>query len=152
MCTTLHLVLRDRHPHELRDLYTTITHIPGIHHNPWSPHHSPPGVGHPLPPRVIYCLEEASEIEPLTVPLPSTTVRNCSHMLLTHTHEEFATLASLQKDHTRPPCRYVSGLALLRPSQIHHYIYGEWQGILEIQECLDGIFKILQLDPAVSLL
>ena len=30
-------------------------------------------------------------------------------MLLTHTHEEFATLATLQKDHTCPPYRDVSG-------------------------------------------
>ena len=43
-------------------------------------------------------------------------------------------------------------MALLRPSQIHHYVYGEWQGTLEIQECLDGIFSILELDPAISLL
>jgi hypothetical protein len=43
----------------------------------------------------------------------------------------------------------VSRVALLRPSHIHHYVYGEWQGTLEIQECLDGIFKILHLDPAI---
>jgi len=73
-------------------------------------------------------------------------------MLLTHTHEEFATLATLQKDRTCPPCRDVSGVALLRPAQIQHYVYGEWQGTLEIQEYLDGIFKVLQLDPAISLL
>ena len=46
----------------------------------------------------------------------------------------------------------VSGVELLRPSQIHHYVYGEWQGTLEIQQCLEGIFKILQLDPIISLL
>jgi hypothetical protein len=73
-------------------------------------------------------------------------------MLHTHTHEEFATLVTLHKDHTCPPCRDVSGVALLRPSQIQHYVYGEWQGTMEIQECLDGIFKVLQLDPAISLL
>ncbi len=73
-------------------------------------------------------------------------------MLLTHTYEEFATLATLQKDHTCPSYRDVSGVALLHPSQIQHYVYGEWQGTLEIQECLDGIFKVLQLDPAISLL
>jgi len=73
-------------------------------------------------------------------------------MMLTHTHEEFAALAILQKDHTCPSCRDVPEVALLRPSQIHHYVYGDWQGTLKIQECLDGIFKILQLDPAISLL
>jgi hypothetical protein len=39
------------------------------------------------------------------------------------------------------------GVALLRPSQIHHYIYGDWQGTMESQECLEGNFKILDLDP-----
>jgi len=73
-------------------------------------------------------------------------------MLLNHTNEEFATLAILQKDHTYPPCRNVSGVAHLRPSTIHHFVYGEWQGALETQECLDGILKILKLDPAISLL
>ena len=73
-------------------------------------------------------------------------------MLLTHTHEEFATLATLQKDNTCPPCKDLSGVALLRPSHIHHYVYGEWQGTLQIKELLDGIFKIIKLDQAISLL
>ena len=50
------------------------------------------------------------------------------------------------------PCMDVSGVALLRPSLIQHYAYGGWQGILEIQECLDGIFKLLLLDPSISLI
>ena len=73
-------------------------------------------------------------------------------MLQTHTHKKFASLALLQKDHTCPPRVDVSGVALIRPSQIHHYVYGEWQGTLEIKECLEGIFRLLQLDPAISLL
>ena len=70
-------------------------------------------------------------------------------MLLTHTHEEFASLAVLKKYHTCPPCRDVSGVALPRPSQIHHYVYGEWQDTLKIQGCLEAILKLLQLDPAI---
>jgi len=73
-------------------------------------------------------------------------------MPLIHTHDEFDSLAALQKNHTCPPCEDVSGVALLRPSQIQHYVYGGCQGTLEIQECLDGIFKVLQLDPSISLL
>jgi len=73
-------------------------------------------------------------------------------MLLTHTHEEFASLATLHTYHTYPPCKHVSEVALLRPSQIQHYVYGGWQGTLEIQECMDGIFKIPWLDPAITLL
>ena len=64
--------------------------------------------------------------------------------------EEIDTLALLQKDNTCPSCREVSGVALLHPYRIHHYIYGEWQSTIEIQECLGGIFKILQIDPAID--
>ena len=46
----------------------------------------------------------------------------------------------------------VSGVAFIRPSQIHHYVYGECQGTLEIQECMEGIFRLHLLDPAISLL
>ena len=73
-------------------------------------------------------------------------------MLQTHTHKKFASLALLQKDHTCPLCMDVLGVALIRPSQVHHYVYGEWQGTLKIQECMEGIFRLLQLDPAISLL
>ncbi len=73
-------------------------------------------------------------------------------MLQTHTHEEFASLALLQKNHTRPPCMDVSEVALIRPSQLHHYVFKEWQDTLDIQECLEGIFRTLELDPAISLL
>ncbi len=54
--------------------------------------------------------------------------------------------------HDVPDAWTCQGMALLRLSQIQHYVYGEWQGTLEIQESLDGIFKLLQLDPAISLL
>ena len=46
----------------------------------------------------------------------------------------------------------VSGVALLHPSLFQHYTYGGWQGTLETQECLDGIFKFLRLDPFISLI
>jgi len=46
----------------------------------------------------------------------------------------------------------VSGVASLRPSLIQHYTYGGWQGTLEVQECLDGIIKLLRLDPSISLI
>ena len=38
------------------------------------------------------------------------------------------------------------------PSLIQHYAYGGWQGTLKIQECFDGIFKILRLDLSISLI
>ena len=47
----------------------------------------------------------------------------------------------------------VSGVAsLLRPSLVQHYTYGGWQGTLEVQEYMEGIFKLLRLDPSVSLI
>jgi hypothetical protein len=73
-------------------------------------------------------------------------------MLHTHTHEEFIALAIIQKDQSCPPCMDMLGAAQIRPSQIHHFVYGEWQGTLEVQDCLEGIFKLLQLDPSISLL
>jgi len=118
-----------------------------------SPRHSLYGGGHTSPPVTLACLEEIPEEGPLTPSPPSiTSLRDWTYLLLTHTHEEFASLATLQNGHTCPPCGDISGVAFLHPSQIHHYIYEGWQGTLEIQECLDGIFKILQLDPSISLI
>ncbi len=45
-----------------------------------------------------------------------------------------------------------SGVAALRPSLIQHYTYAGWQGTLEVQECLDGIFKLFRLDLSISLI
>ncbi len=45
-----------------------------------------------------------------------------------------------------------SGVAALRPSLIQRYSYGGYQGTLEVQECLDGIFKLLCLNPSISLI
>ena len=72
-----------------------------------------------------------------------------ANQLLTQTHEKFATLATLQSDGDCPPCMDVSGKALLLPSQIHQYVYGEWQGSLEVQDCLEGIFNILHINPMI---
>ena len=42
----------------------------------------------------------------------------------------------------------ISGEALLLPSKIRHYVYGEWQGSFEVQDCLEGIFSILRINPS----
>jgi len=78
-------------------------------------------------------LKKYPENGPLLTPPPIPIIGEWAHMLLNHIHEELATLATLQKDNTCPPCRDVSGVALLRPSQIQHDVYEEWQGTLEIQ-------------------
>jgi hypothetical protein len=43
-------------------------------------------------------------------------------------------------------------VALLRPSRIKHYTYGNWQRDMDVQDCLEGIFKLLRLDPSISLM
>ena len=45
-----------------------------------------------------------------------------------------------------------SGVATLQPFLIQHYTSGGWQGTLEVQERLDGIFKLLRIDPSISLI
>ena len=104
--------------------------------DPWSPHHSLSRGGHPIPPRALDDLAKEMETKPQTSPPPINNIRVWSQMLLTYTHAEFATLATLQKNHTCPSCRDISRVVLLRPPQIHHYVYTEWQGTLEIRECL----------------
>ena len=73
-------------------------------------------------------------------------------ILYTHTHEGFASLSDLYKDATCTPYWDVSGAALLRPSKIKHYTYGNWQSDLDVHDCLEGIFKLLRLDPSISLM
>lgn len=69
-----------------------------------------------------------------------------------HTHDDLVVLAARYDDESCPPCMDVSGVALLRPSLIQHYTYGERQCTLEVQECLDGNLKLLRLDPSISLI
>ena len=45
-------------------------------------------------------------------------------MLNTHTREDFASLAVLYQDHSCMPCEDASFMALIRPSQIKHCVYG----------------------------
>ena len=64
----------------------------------------------------------------------------------------FAALFDTYKDDNCTPCWDVSKAALLRPSQIKHYTYGNWHSDLDIQDCLEGLFKLLKLDPSLSLM
>ena len=84
-------------------------------------------------------------------PLPQIhSVEDWRHIIHTHSHEGFSQIPHQYKDTTCLPCVDVSGVALLRPSLIYHYVSGGWQGTLETPECLDGIFKLLCLDPSIS--
>ena len=129
----------------------TVARKPHLHRWTQTFHLSPSPIH--LPPSGIFnCLDATLEAGHTPAPNPIPTIRDWAHLLHTHTHEEFVALALLQKDHSYPPCMDMSGAVLIRPYQIHHFVFGEWQGILEVQECLEGIFRLLQLDPSISLL
>ena len=63
--------------------------------DPWSPHHSLSRGDYAIPPRVLDALAEDMETNPPTSPPPINHIREWSQMLLTYTHAEFATLATL---------------------------------------------------------
>ena len=65
---------------------------------------------------------------------------------------EFAQIANLHGNNTCPPITDSSAAALITPDIIKHYTYGNWQGNMEAQDCMSGIFQLLRLDPSISLL
>ncbi len=69
------------------------------------------------------------------------TINDWIHLLNTLTKEEFASLVDSLRDDECTPCFDVSGFALLRPSQIQRYTYGNWQCDLDIHDCMEGIFR-----------
>ena len=83
---------------------------------------------------------------------PVRTIDDWIRALQTHMHEGFAALFDYYADDTCTPWCCVSGAALLRPSQIKHYTYGNWQSDLDVRDCLEGLFKLLRLDPSISLM
>jgi hypothetical protein len=88
--------------------------------------------GHDLPP--INCIED------------------WARLLQTHTHEAFATLANLQRNHTCPPVIDSSSAALVSPDIVQHYAHGNCQCTTEVQNYLSARFRLLRLNPSVSLL
>ena len=83
---------------------------------------------------------------------PIHTIEDWIRALHTHSHEGFAALFDSYNDGNCTPCWDVSRAALLRPSQILHYTYGNWQSELDVQDCLEDIFRLLRLDPSISLM
>ena len=62
-----------------------------------------------------------------------------ARLLHTHTHRNFATIANQHGHNTCPPVTYSFAAALITPCIIQHYAYGNWQGTMEVQDCLAGI-------------
>jgi hypothetical protein len=69
-----------------------------------------------------------------------------------YTHEQLPSLLTQHDDKSCIPCKDASSVALLRRSQIERYVYGAWQDTHEVHDCIKSIFKILQIDPSISLL
>jgi hypothetical protein len=87
-----------------------------------------------------------------TQPPPIRTIDDWIRALHTHTHEGFTALLESYTNESCTPCWDVSGAALIRPSQIKHYTYRNWQRDLDVHDCLEGLFKLLQLDPSIALM
>jgi len=83
---------------------------------------------------------------------PITCIEEWARLLQTHTHEAFATFANLHGNHTCPPVIDSSSAAFITPYIVQHYAHGSCHGITEVQECLTGLFRLLNLNPSVSLL
>jgi len=87
-----------------------------------------------------------------SIPHPITSLEDWAHVLRNYTHEQFSSVLTQRDDKSCIPCTDASSEALLRRSQIERYSYGTWQDTREVQYCMEGIFKLLQIDPSISLL
>jgi hypothetical protein len=81
-----------------------------------------------------------------------TSVDDWANLLQTHSRTDFAKIANLHGNQTCPPVADTSAAALITPTTIQHFAYGNWQGTMEVQDCLNGIFRLLRIDPSISLL
>ncbi len=83
---------------------------------------------------------------------PITCIEDLARLLQPHTHEAFATLANLYGNRTFALVSDISSAALITPDIVHHYVHGNWQGTMEVQDCLSSLFRLLRLNPSVFLL
>ncbi len=65
---------------------------------------------------------------------------------------DFAKFANLHGSHTCLPFSDTSTAALITPAIVKHFAYGNWQGTMEIHDCLSGLFRLLRINPSISLL
>ena len=61
-----------------------------------------------------------------------TKMEDWAHLLQTHTHSEFASLANKYTNNMCPPCHDSSSVALITPDLVQHFTYGNYQGTMEI--------------------
>ena len=73
-------------------------------------------------------------------------------LLQTHSPESFASIANRYKNSECTPVTDRSAADLITPDLIQHFVHGNWQGTMEVQDCLKGIFNLLRINPSISLL
>jgi hypothetical protein len=83
---------------------------------------------------------------------PITSLRDWARLRYTHTPLEFAKIANRHTPATCPSVTDSSGYALITPANVRFFSHGNSQSSLVVQDCLEGIFRLLKLDPSVSLI
>jgi hypothetical protein len=81
-----------------------------------------------------------------------TSIADWANLRQTHSRMDFAKFANLHGSHTCPPVSDTSAAALITPAIVQHFAYGNWQGTMEIQDCLSGLFRLLRINLSISLL
>jgi hypothetical protein len=85
--------------------------------------------------------------------LPNITcIKDWEQILQTHSHEEFVNIANRYTYAGCQPVTDSSAKDLITPDIVQHFVHGNWQGTMEVQDCLKGIFNLLRIDPSISLL
>jgi len=79
-------------------------------------------------------------------------VTDWAHLLHASTDSEFPRIVTTLVAAPGPPCLDNSSVALITPDMVQHFTYGSYQGTMEVQDYLSGIFNLLQIDPSISLL
>ena len=85
-------------------------------------------------------------------PSPIHTLSDWTDILRSHSHTEFAEVVRSHTTASCHPCPDVSGVSDIALSDVLDFSFGSWQSDAWVALCLEGIFKILNLDPAISLL
>jgi hypothetical protein len=70
----------------------------------------------------------------------------------THTPTDFVSLENRYTNATGSTLVDSSSVGPITPNIIQHYVRGIWQGTMQVHDCLSGIFRILGIDPSISLL
>jgi hypothetical protein len=83
-----------------------------------------------------------------------TRVEDWAHLLHNHTHADVASLANkcTNAGSTGSPVIDSSSAVLVPLHLVQHYAYGNWEGTMQMHDCLSSIFRLLGIDPSISLL